>query len=230
MRRLRAPIVGVGVAVLVTIAFGFLLYQPKSDEQAVLEEETAALQDQQQTLRGQIAQLQEVRDREAEIRAGLARLQRHIPDGLSQPSLIRQLQKSADRAGVEITSLTFDQPQVPVPAEGAAPVDTGEPGTTLANIPVTMVLEGGYFQVVDFFRRLEVDVPRAALVQRLTVAEAQAEFPTLTVTWGGQLFAVVPAEGPGDVEGTDQTVPQAPEGDGGQGADGATETATETQP
>ena len=60
---------------------------------------------------------------------------------------------------------------VPDPAQGAVPADTGDPGTTLTNIPVTMVVHGGYFRTVDFFRRVEVDVPRAVLVQTVNIAE-----------------------------------------------------------
>lgn len=181
-------LIGVLVALVLGVAFYFLLYQPKADEQELLEQETAQLEQQQQQLRNQIEQLERIQANEVEIRAALARLEEFIPSGPAQPTVIRQFQLTADAAGVEIESVSFEPP---APVAGAPA--TGEPDTALAQIPLAMVLRGGYFQMVDFFRRLEVDVPRAALVTSIAVAEdAEDEFPTLATTWGGNLFAVVP--------------------------------------
>jgi Tfp pilus assembly protein PilO len=231
MTRYRAPIAGLVAALLLTVAFWFLLYKPKADEQSVLEQETADLQGQQVTLRAEVAQLRDIKKRQVEIRAQLARLRQYIPDGPAQPQVIRQLQVSGDRAGVDIISVAFGEPLVPVSEvdEAATPLDTGDEGMILANIPVTMVIEGGYFQVVDFFRRLEVDVPRALLVQNLAIAEAEDGFPTMTTTWGGQLFTVVPTSVPEELA-ADEVAPGAAQP---APSEGATETpaasATESQ-
>jgi Tfp pilus assembly protein PilO len=224
MTRYRAPIAGLVAALLLTVAFWFLLYKPKADEQSVLEQETADLQGQQVTLRAEVAQLRDIKKRQVEIRAQLARLRQYIPDGPAQPQVIRQLQVSGDRAGVDIISVAFGEPLVPVSEvdEAATPLDTGDEGMILANIPVTMVIEGGYFQAVDFFRRLEVDVPRALLVQNLAIAEAEDGFPTMTTTWGGQLFTVVPTSAPKDVDAAEV----AP--DAGAAQPAPSESATET--
>jgi len=183
----RAPIFGVLAAVLIGFAFFFFLYSPASDRQGELRAEADALTSQAQTLRSQIAALEQIRSREPEIRAQLARLQQLIPDGPAQPTAIRELQISADLAGVEMTSVTFGTPII---VEGAPP--TGTPGTALASVPVSVVIEGGYFQAVDFFRRLEVDVPRAVLFQSLSAAASPDQFPELASTITGQLFSVVP--------------------------------------
>ena len=211
----RAPLIGLLIAVVLTVAFWFLLYKPASEQQAAVEAETATLQQEQSQLRTQIAMLRDVEARQVEIRAALARLEEFIPTGPAQPTAIRQFQRAADAAGTEITAITFGEPAIPEAAADAAPTDTGEPGTTLANIPVTMTIDGGYFQIVDFFRRLEVDVPRAVLVETVNVDEAPEEgFPTLATTWTGQLFAVVPI---GDVAGIEAGIP----------APGSTEAPTE---
>ncbi|MDQ3973136.1 MAG: type 4a pilus biogenesis protein PilO [Actinomycetota bacterium] len=184
--RYRGPLVGVLVGVLLTAAYWFLLYQPRADEQAALQSETAELSAQQQQLRNEITALEEVQANEVEIRQALARLEAYIPSGLAQPSAIREFQQSADAAGVEITSVTFTEPEVVEEAP-----ETGEENTALVAIPVTMVVEGGYFQAVDFFRRLEVQGLRAVLVDSVAIAEGEDEFPSLATTWSGQLFAVV---------------------------------------
>lgn len=213
--RNRAVLIAVAVALILAIAFWFLLYKPARERQAVVEAETAELEQQQASLQAQIAQLRDIESRQVEIRAALARLEEFIPAGPAQPTAIRQFQRAADSAGTEIATITFSEPTVPAAAEGTAPSDTGQPGTTLANIALSMTVEGGYFQVVDFFRRLEVDVPRAVLVESVSLAEAGEEgFPTLSADWSGQLFAVVPTADLTDVEA-------------GVPAPGATEAPTE---
>lgn len=191
--KLSAPIIGVLVALLLAVAFYFLLYKPANEEQAAVEAETLTLQDQQRTLEAQIAQLRSIQSQEVKIRAAKARLEEFIPNGANQPSAIRQFQAAADSAGTKIESVTFGEPAVPDATAGATPAQTGTQGTTLANIPVTMAVDGGYFQIVDFFRRLEVEQPRAVLLQSVVLDEdKEAGFPTLTASWTGQMFAVVP--------------------------------------
>ena len=203
--KLSAPVVAVVVALLLSLAFWFFLYKPTSEEQAAVETQTASLEQQAATLQAQIDSLRDVESRQVEIRAALARLEEFIPQGPAQPPTIRQLQRAADAAGAEIVTITFGEPEVPTAAEGATPADTGIQGTTLANIPLSMALEGGYFQLVDFFRRVEVDVPRAILIETLNVAEAEDEgFPRLRTDWTGQIFSIVDS---GELVDTDAGVP-----------------------
>lgn len=190
--RSRAPLFGLLAALVLTAIFWFGLYRPAAARQEAFELETATLQGEAASLQARIARLEEVRSDEVAIRASLARLEEFIPTNLAQPSAIRQFQASADAAGVEIESVAFEVPEV---VQGAPP--TGTAGTVLGAIPVTAVLRGGYFQMVDFFRRLEVEVPRAVLVQSVAVAEDdEAGFPTLTTSWTGRLFAEIPAPAP----------------------------------
>lgn len=183
----RAPLIGALVAVVLAAGYWFLLYKPAAEEQTAFETETVELERRQSELRNQIAQLEQVKADEVRIRAAMARLEEFIPAGVAQPQAVRQFQETADEAGVEIVSVSFGEPTA---LEGAP--DTGDPATALASISVSMIIEGGYFQVVDFFRRVEQDVDRAVLTQSVNVAEGQESFPSLATTWGGELFAVVP--------------------------------------
>lgn len=184
--RSRAPLVGVGIALLLALLFYFFAWRPLSEQQEALATERQDLEAREISLRSQIARLLALRDDELEIQAELARLQELIPSGPAQPTAIRQLQVAADQAGVVIASVEFAVPS----AVPTAP-QTGVPGTVLAEIPLTMTISGGYFQMVDFLRRLEVDTPRAILVDSIAIAESEAEFPTLATAWEGSLFAVV---------------------------------------
>lgn len=187
MRRYRAPLAALVVAVLLGAAFWFLLYDPKRTEHAEVAEEIEQLIVRQQQLRNQISRLEEVRDNELAIRADLARLEEFIPAGTAQPAALRQLQLTADAAGVAIAGVEYSDP---VLIEDAP--ETGEPGTVLARIPMTVRMEGGYFQAVDFFRRVEAAMPRAVLVQSVAMTEGTLGFPSLLTTWTGDMFTIVP--------------------------------------
>lgn len=185
--RYRDPIIALVLVVLLAIAFFFLLWQPKNDELEEVRAETARLETERGQLQTELRRLQEIQEREPEFRAALARLEEFIPSGPAQATVIRQFQLTADAAGVTIDNVAFSEPSV---VEDAPP--TGAPDTVLASMSVSMNLEGGYFQAVDFLRRLEVDVPRAVLQQNVTMSEGADGFPVLTTSWTGLLFTVIP--------------------------------------
>lgn len=186
----RAPLLAAIAAVVLALAMWFLLFAPEREEQSILRDEISELVARQNAQRLQIARLEEIKANELDVRADIARLEQYIPDGAAQPSAIRQLQLVADAAGLDITSVSFAQP-IAVPGVPAPPV----PDTVLASVPVTIVVEGGYFQVADFLRRVEAEMPRALLVDSITITEAQqpARFPTLSVNMATRLFTVVPS-------------------------------------
>jgi len=194
----RIPVIVVAVALLLTVAFWFLLYKPRDDEQARYVDEAAQLRSQATQLQAQITSLLEVRDNAEDHRSRLVRLAEYIPEGPAQPEALRELQRIADQSGVEIIEMTYADPEL-VPE---AP-ETGDPGTTLAAIPTQMVVEGGYFQVVDLLRRIEVDMNRAVKIDTVNMAEAEEEFPQITVTWTGHIFALLEVE---DTVGADGQV------------------------
>ncbi len=186
-RTYRAPLLALLAAIVVGAAWWYFLQQPSLDQQAAFEAETAQLEAEESQLRAEIAELEEVRDNEMALRAELATLQEYIPNGIAQPAALRDIQETADDAGVEVLALSFG---APVAVEEAPP--TGEEGTTLAEISVSMTIEGGYFQLVDLIRRFEVDVERALLIQSVSVSEGGEDgFPSLSTNWNGKVFAVV---------------------------------------
>lgn len=213
----KAPYLAIAACVLLAAAFFFLAWQPKDDEQTALEDETAQLEREASSLRNEIAALEEIKANEVEIRATIAKIGEYVPEGPAQGEVMRQLQDAADAAGVTVESMQFGEPQ----RVEEAP-DTGEPGTVLASIDSSFNLEGEYFQIVDFMRRIEVDVPRAVLIQQLSLGEGGDEgFPTLSGSWSGDLFTVVPTSealepGEGDV---DDDPAEGEDGDDAEGDD-----------
>jgi Tfp pilus assembly protein PilO len=219
--------IAIGAMVLLAIAFYFLVFSPLDEQQTTLEAETASLQSQAQQLRNQLAQLQDIRDNELEIRADLNRLRALIPSGdPAQPSFVRATQLAADASGVSIDSLTFGQPTL---VAGATP---DSQGLVLAEISVNGIVQGGYFQIVDLFRRLEIEVVRAVQVDTVGITEGTDGFPVLSTAVTGRIFTLLPtaqvqAEPDPAVPPADGEVTDGVEGDGTtdgttEGADGTT--------
>ncbi len=205
----RAPLLAALAAILLTVAWWYLLYQPRRVEQAEFTEQTAQLEAERDQLQSQIAVLREVEENEEDYRSQLVRLRDYIPDDPGQPKALRSLQQAADASGVEIALLTFAEPE---PVEDAP--ETNKDLTALARIPTQMTVTGSYFQVVDLLRRIEVDLARAVKVETVTMAEeAEQSFPDLTVTAIGHIFSVLPVlEAGADVEvvGPDGTPSEGP--------------------
>lgn len=182
----RLPLLGAVLALLLGVAYFFLLHQPRSEEQAALGVETLSLQGQQGTLQAEIARLEQIRDDQGRFRADLDRLRQLVPDDVEQPSALSTLQRLADAAAVEITSLTFAEPE---PLDPVVPVGVDQ---QLGAIAMTMTFEGTYFEALDFLRRVEQESDRAVLVRTLSVAEAEDEFPELVSSMTGEMFTLLP--------------------------------------
>ena len=145
------------------------------------------------------------------------------------------MQLAADASGVVIEELTY---QDPVVVEGAPP--PSDATLALGQIESLSRITGGYFQIVDFLRRLEQEVPRALLVTGLTVEEGENGFPSLTASVRSTLYALItppadpnappPGTGTQDAEGTEGAEGEdgeAAEGedDSGNGGEGETQTS-----
>jgi Tfp pilus assembly protein PilO len=220
----RAPILIAIAAVLLTALWWYLLYQPRRVEEAALIEATTQLENERSELQAQILVLNEVRDNEEDYRSQLTRLVEYIPDETGQPDTHNALQRAADESGVEVFQTTFDQTEL---IEGAP--ETNDEKTALARIPTLMTITGGYFQVVDLLRRIEVDFTRAVKISSVTMAEeGEEKFPELTVTATGHIFSVLPVlETTG--EGVEIVGPEAQstEAPSDAASEGATEAASE---
>jgi Tfp pilus assembly protein PilO len=179
-------LLGVLAAVMVVVSFWLLLWQPKQDEIVAVREEIQSTQDQQRTIEADLVHLRSVRESAPEAEAQLAAAGAIVPERPNQPSLLRQLQTAADDAGLTLMSVTFGRPSDTLLDEGS-----------VASLSTNLAVEGRYFQIVDFLRRIEAPeiTPRGLLWNSITVAER--EYPTLSASLSGMTFAaavVPPAE------------------------------------
>ena len=181
MNRQTALLAGLAGLLILVLGFVFVV-QPRRAEISEVEDEIVDVQTQQTATRSQISALQDVRARSPELEAQLAAGNAVVPDVAALPSAVRQLQLAADDSGVTLVTISASRPER-VATEGA-PED-------LARLDLSLTVDGGYFQVVDFLRRIEdpVITPRGVLWGSLSINPA--EYPTLTANVTGTMFAVL---------------------------------------
>jgi Tfp pilus assembly protein PilO len=194
-----------GTAVLVAallIGSWFLLVSPKKAAAADLTTQTDAQIAANAQLETEISVLKAQSKNLPEMQAKLARLDTKIPSDPQLPTLIRQLSEAADRAGVDLVSLTPSAPAVVGVTPGTTVTDTAG---TLNAITLGIVATGGYFELQQFFNEVE-NMPRALLVNKSdltdtptdgtapTTTEGSADASVLSATITAQVFLVPPAE------------------------------------
>ena len=195
MTKARQWTVLTAVLCLAVMAAGwFVLVKPQRAHAADLRSQAAQKEQSNQALEAQIAHLRaQAKDLPAQQRA-LAKIATQVPDSPALPTLIRQLSAAADSAKVNLVSLSPGQPTLvaaPARAAGttttgtspAAPATTGSPAGTaaaggapaaeLASIPLQIQIQGGYFNLEQFFQAIE-SLPRAMLVTQFSAAPLQS--------------------------------------------------------
>lgn len=168
-------------AVLLAALFFFLVWQPKSDEIDQIEAEIETVEQQQAQLQQQITELKEVRNNAPDLEAAIVAAESVVPRDVGQASAIRQLQLAADESGVELPTVTFG---------GPTQIQDAPPG--LASLQVTVQVDGGYYQIVDFFRRVEDPAITPRGFTWNSAAFAPADYPTLSGSVSGSVYALLP--------------------------------------
>ncbi len=92
MRRWRIPAAGAAAALLLTAVYVVAFHSPRSDRIATLRAESKQLRAQQATLKKNIDALEKVAAHEPEFNAARRLLDNLIPPGLSQATLLAQIQ------------------------------------------------------------------------------------------------------------------------------------------
>jgi Tfp pilus assembly protein PilO len=164
-------------AVLLVVLFWLLLWSPKQEELEQAHLDIESVRSEQALTATRIRALEDVREQAPELEAELAAGEAILPRDAALPSALRQLQTAADEAGAKLVSVSPGRPTA---------VDE-QP--TLGRIPVNVELRAGYFQAVDFLRRLEDPTisPRGLTWANLDMSID--EYPTLMVNLSGQLYA-----------------------------------------
>lgn len=141
MTPVRTVLYGTLAAVVVIVAaWMFLVYRPRGDEIAGIEEEITQAKDLESSLQAQVARLQELDEERPSVEAELRQLTAAVPPDPELATLILTLHEEASRAGIDFLQFT---PSPPTAGEETAIINAG------------MDVEGSFFTVVDFLDRIE---------------------------------------------------------------------------
>ena len=128
------------VAVVLIVAWYFLLFSPTRTKISELDGEIQSAQATLSTARQEVARLESYKKTAPQSRAEIVRLGKMLPMSEGIPSMIVELTKTTDVSGVELNSITRGTTQLGSPF-----------GVQTVNLSVT----GRFFDVEDFLYRLE---------------------------------------------------------------------------
>jgi Tfp pilus assembly protein PilO len=143
MSRLRGKeiyIIAAVVAVALIVAWYFLLFSPTKSEISSLNDQISTEQTKLAQAKQEVARLEQYKKTAPQSRADIVRLSKALPGSEGVPSLIVELGKTAEASGVSLVSITRGE--------------TKE-GTPFGIQAITLQVEGQYFDLEDFFYRLE---------------------------------------------------------------------------
>lgn len=166
------------LCVLLIVGWYFLIFSPTSEDIEDVRAQTDQVITQAAQERQRAVQLREVRENAPEAESSLSAGRLLIPEEPSIPSLFRQMQQSADDAGVRLSTITPASPSV---------TTVGDADVTA--IGVSLSVQGTYFQVVDLARRIEDPglTPRALRWDAASLSPS--DFPELLVSLSGQVYS-----------------------------------------
>jgi type IV pilus assembly protein PilO len=201
MNRLRGKevyIITAVVAVVLVVAWYFLLFSPKQTELSDLDAQIQSAQATLTSTQAEVERLESYKKTAPQSRAEIVRLGKMLPESEGIPSLIVELTKTADSSGVALIGITRGETL---------------PGSPFGIQSVSLQVTGRFFDVEDFLYRMESYVAfrnanfrvtgRLLQVTTMTIAAGtptEGTVPPLTVTlginaylWGGTAPPPAPA-------------------------------------
>ncbi len=196
--------------IVLILAWYFLLFSPTSSDLNDTRDQVSGVENQNQELKNTIRRLKELSRNAPQQEATLRKLRAAIPANPDLGEFILQANDIASAAGIDWLSIA---PTPPAATAGAGPQST---------IALSIQVDGGFFQVLDYLNRLE-DLERLVLVDSVNVSAAAADTsstgstggettssggaPSLSVTLTGRMFT---GAAPATASGGSSTTPTTP--------------------
>jgi Tfp pilus assembly protein PilO len=157
------------VAVVLIIAWYFLLFSPTQTKLSDLDQQVQSAQSALDVANQEVVKLESYKKTAPQSRAEIVRLGKMLPVSEGIPGLIIELTKTAQASGVTVTSITRG---------------TVAPGTPFGIQALTLQVSGRYFDVEDFLYRLEEYVAFRNASFRVTGRLLQVTTLNLTASTG----------------------------------------------
>lgn len=151
----RVIIAAVLGLVVVLLAWNVLFYSPAGDDLDEARTDRDALVDQIDDLQAHLERLLDQQKNQPEVEAERARLAAMVPDAADLQVFIRSANKLSFDSGLDWISIA---PSEPTPGSSG-----------IAQINMTIQLEGGYYQVLDYLNRME-DLLRIVVIDSIQVS------------------------------------------------------------
>lgn len=242
MTRKNSILLAVVALAAATAAFYFLVLAPKREEVARLDGEIAAQQAEVEQARLTLAGYEQARASYKRNYATLARLGKAVPSDDDVLSMMVQLESTADRSGVDFQKIELSNglagdtgdPAPAAPGElASAPGTVPVAGGVLSAMPFSFTFTGSYFDLSNFFARLEHYVSvnnrrldatgRLLRLESLSITPSNVGFPNMQAEVNAATYLVPPVKG---VPGADE--PGGAEPSGTTQASPSTTTASAT--
>ncbi|HST82599.1 MAG TPA: hypothetical protein VLL08_12765 [Kineosporiaceae bacterium] len=173
------------VCIALLAASWFLLVSPRRASAAETRLQSVAAQSQADLLQVKINQLRVQYADLPKRRAELDAIRHELPADAAIPTLVRNLQTYAAQAGVTLDTLAPGSPGL-VTAEGAPAAAGAAASATapqLVGIPMTLTINGDYFEASLFIKYLQTKLDRALLISAVSVAKgSETATPASTST------------------------------------------------
>jgi len=128
------------VAVVLIVAWYFLLFSPMRQKMNDIGDQITAQQTALETAQQEVVRLESYKKTAPQSRAEIVRLGKMLPQAEGIPSLIIELTRTSDASGVDLNSIT----------RGGT-----TPGSPFGIQTVTLQVTGRFFDIEDFVYRLE---------------------------------------------------------------------------
>ncbi len=151
----RAVLVAFLLLVVVLLAWNFLFFAPAGEEVTKAEDTKIAAIAQQDSLQNTLDRLEDLKSRQPELMDEKNRLSGRVPALPDLEVFIRAANDLSVESGLDWLQIS---PAEPVPAANG-----------ISEIRMSMQLEGGYYQVLDYLNRME-DMSRLVVVDTISVA------------------------------------------------------------
>jgi Tfp pilus assembly protein PilO len=182
-------VLGIGAlaTVLVLVLWYMLLWRSATDDVQAAKDRREAAEQQALQLQSEIQRLRSAQRNEPAQRARLELLKSGIPDDPNLAQFILDTNDAAVRSDIDFISVAPALPTAGTGTVGQAAATTATTATTVATaslpaeIRVTLQVQGGYFQVLDFLNRLD-QMPRIVVTDGLNVTADQSGRLAASVT------------------------------------------------
>jgi Tfp pilus assembly protein PilO len=207
----RGMLIGlIAGGIVLVLLWYVVLFSPTSSDLKDTRDQVEEAQAQQQELENSVRRLQALSENNVAQQAELQALRAAVPENPDLGEFILAANEIATASGIQWLSIS---PKPPAAGGGSGPNST---------IALSMQVEGGFFQLLDYLNRLE-DLQRLVIIDSVTISSGEVQDsgttgdssassgstsstpsdPTLSVTLSGRMFTnAEPATDSGSSGGT----------------------------